>query len=272
MISALSTYPRRLAHRRLAGRRAQARYLELRGVWLRNRRRQFAILGLILAALAAAATVYDEMWFGRLGVVTGGAWGGVTAIWFALRNSPPGFVENWQQGSWGEQSTADELAQLPRAAWVPIHDLPDGHGNLDHVVLGPGGVFLLDSKRYAGSIRVDGDDLVVTNELDPRVSYRDTGRLSRARGQAAGLNARLRGRSGLSPWVEPVVVIWGTFPARVHKGNGVTVVHGRELVAWLKLRPARGANVLALAEHLQPGRHRRTGPGDTDGSVMATHR
>jgi hypothetical protein len=80
-----------------------------------------------------------------------------------------------------------------------VHDLRDGRGNVDHVVLGPAGVFLLDSKRWAGTISVDGDDLSVTNELDPADSYRDRGRLAIARGQAARLNAEIRARSGQSP-------------------------------------------------------------------------
>jgi hypothetical protein len=196
--------------------------------------------------------------FGRIGFVAGMCCGATGALWFAVRDSPPGFVGHWQQGAWGEQFTADELAQLPHPAWEPVHDLRDGRGNVDHVVLGPAGVFLLDSKKWAGTIVVDGDDLVVTNELDPADSYRDPGRLAIARGQAARLNAEIRARSGQSPWVEPVIVIWGTFPARVHAGRGVTVVHGRELVGWLLTKPARGTNAVILAQHLRPGRHRGT--------------
>jgi hypothetical protein len=259
IIKVLAGYPRRLAHRRLAGRRAQARYAELRKIWLRNRRGRFGVLGLALAALAAAMTAFDVWWFRRAGVLTGFAWGSCAAIWFALRNSPPGFVDHWQQGAWGEQFTADELAQLPSPAWVPIHDLPDGRGNLDHVVLGPAGVFVLDTKKREGTVRVEGDDLVVTNELDPTVSYREQGLLRCARGQAARLHDLVEERNGRAPWVQAVVVIWGTFPDRVHVGNKVTVVHGRELVTWLLSQPPRGVDVLAFADHLQAERHRGFG-------------
>jgi len=147
-------------------------------------------------------------------------------------------------------------ASSPRA--LPIHDLADGRGNLDHLLLGPAGVFVLDTKKREGTVCVDGDDLVVTNELDPTVSYREQGLLRAARGQAARLHDLVQERNGRAPWVQPIVVIWGTFPARVHLGKGVTVVHGRELVNWLRSQPHRGVDVLALAEHLQPGRHRRS--------------
>jgi hypothetical protein len=262
IISTLAGYPRRLAHRRLAGRRARARYVELRKVWLRNRRGRFLVLGLGLAVVAAAITAFDTWWFGRPGILTGAAWGSCSAVWFALRNTPPGFVEHWQKGAWGEQFTADELAQLPSQAWVPIHDLADGRGNLDHVLLGPAGVFVLDTKKREGTVRIDGDDLVVNNELDPTVSSREQGVLRSARGQAARLHDLVEERNGRAPWVQAVVVIWGTFPARVHVGNKVTVVHGRELLNWLRSQPERGVDVLALAAHLQPGRHRRSPRAD----------
>ena len=70
-------------------------------------------------------------------------------------------------------------------ARVAVHDLRDGNGNVDHVLFGPAGVFLLDSKKYAGTLRVDGDEIVVTNELDPSVTYRDRSMLRAVRGQAA---------------------------------------------------------------------------------------
>ena len=254
---AVVAYRRRVVQRRLAGRRAKARYVHLRHVWLRKRRRVFVLIGAILVLVAAAGSAYDRWWTGRFGFISGMCWGVAGMAWFALRHSPPGFVDNWQQGAWGEEFTANELAQLPHPEWEAVHDLRDGNGNVDHVLFGPAGVFLLDSKKYAGTLRVDGDEIVVTNELDPSVAYRDRSMLRAVRGQAARLNAELRARSGRSAWVEALVVVWGDFPERIHVGDRVTVIHGRELVGWLKTRPQRGATASELAEHLRPGRHRR---------------
>jgi Nuclease-related domain len=33
--------------------------------------------------------------------------------------------------------------------------LPNSKANLDHLVIGPGGVFMIDSKRYRGRLRLD---------------------------------------------------------------------------------------------------------------------
>jgi hypothetical protein len=224
---------------------------------IRNPIKVFVLIGAILVGVAVAGSAYDRWWSGRFGFISGVCWGVAGMAWFALRHSPPGFVDNWQQGAWGEEFTAAELAQLPHPEWEAVHDLRDGNGNVDHVLLGPAGVFLLDSKKYTGTMRIDGDEIVVTNELDPSVSCRDRSMLRGVRAQAARLNAELRARSGRSAWVEAVVAVWGEFPERIHSGDRVTVVHGRELVGWLKTRPPRGANTVALVEHLRPGRHRR---------------
>jgi hypothetical protein len=60
----------------------------------------------------------------------------------------------WQRGSVGERRTARLLARLARDGYVSFHDLavPGSRANLDHLVLGPTGVFVVDSKQYTGRV------------------------------------------------------------------------------------------------------------------------
>src|SRR3954454_21782555 len=51
----------------------------------------------------------------------------------------------WFWGHLGERWTGEELERLGDE-WLIAHDIPREHGNWDHVVVGPPGVFLLDSK------------------------------------------------------------------------------------------------------------------------------
>jgi len=90
-------------------------------------------LGLVVAVLAAMAT----------------AWG--------LRFKPSPDAVAWRQGAAGERRTARLLAPLERHGWAILHDLavPGSRANLDHLVIGPGGVFVLDSKQYRGRLRLD---------------------------------------------------------------------------------------------------------------------
>jgi hypothetical protein len=49
------------------------------------------------------------------------------------------------------------LARLERQRWAVLHDLavPGSRANLDHLVIGPGGVFVIDSKQYRGRLQLD---------------------------------------------------------------------------------------------------------------------
>lgn len=116
-----------------------------------------------------------------------------------------------------------------------LHDLPGDRGNLDHVVVGPGGVFLLDSKRWMGSTTVNGDIATVRRVEDPDLSYRFGG-VGHLKGLAFDVHDRLRTESGLNRWVAPVIVIWGAFPQRV-AGETCKFVHGEELANWLEQQP-----------------------------------
>ena len=66
-------------------------------------------------------------------------------------------AERWERGAEGERRTADVLARLPQA-WVTRHDLPwPGRqlANVDHVCVGPTGIFVIDTKNWSGSARLD---------------------------------------------------------------------------------------------------------------------
>jgi len=61
----------------------------------------------------------------------------------------------------GEQATARALAELP-TGWVVIHDAswPGRRlANIDHVAVGPSGIFAIDSRDWSGRITI-GDDLL----------------------------------------------------------------------------------------------------------------
>jgi hypothetical protein len=90
-------------------------------------------LGLVVAALAVAAA----------------GWG--------LRFQPSPDAIAWRRGAAGERRTAQLLGQLERHGWAVLHDLavPRSRANLDHLVIGPGGVFVIDSKQYRGRLHLD---------------------------------------------------------------------------------------------------------------------
>jgi hypothetical protein len=71
-------------------------------------------------------------------------------------------ADRYERGAQGEEATAEALADLPAGEWTVIHDVAwPGRklANIDHVVVGPSGVFVIDTKNWSGEITVDDDVL-----------------------------------------------------------------------------------------------------------------
>lgn len=69
---------------------------------------------------------------------------------------------NFLKGATGEQVVAKKIDDLPDGFCV-IHDLSTPFGNLDHVVIGPTGVFVLETKNWKGVIAPDGRGGILHN-------------------------------------------------------------------------------------------------------------
>ena len=68
--------------------------------------------------------------------------------------SEPKF-DRWLRGAQGEESVGAIIDGLAGEGWLTIHDISLGRGNVDHVLVGPGGVFAVETKANRGRIRVD---------------------------------------------------------------------------------------------------------------------
>jgi hypothetical protein len=74
-----------------------------------------------------------------------------------MRFRPSPDAVAWRRGATGERRTARLLSQLERHGWAILHDLavPGSRANIDHLVIGPAGVFVIDSKQYRGRLQLD---------------------------------------------------------------------------------------------------------------------
>jgi hypothetical protein len=71
-------------------------------------------------------------------------------------------LERWRKGVTGEVGVGLVLDQLPKDFRV-IRDVATPAGNIDHVVVGPTGVFLLDTKDWRGTVAGDGNGELTLN-------------------------------------------------------------------------------------------------------------
>lgn len=66
------------------------------------------------------------------------------------------YAEHWEKGADGESQTAAQLGRLG-PDWICSHDLrwPGRRlANIDHIAIGPGGIFVIDSKNWSGTLTV----------------------------------------------------------------------------------------------------------------------
>jgi Nuclease-related domain len=126
-------------------------------------------------------------------------------------------VERRDRGASGEEHVGALLEQLRGDGFRVIHDASLGHGNVDHILIGPPGVYTIETKSHPGPIHVG------------RVHGAT---LSQARAQSAALERA----TGLH--AEPLIVYsraWVDKPAARRKG--VRVIPARLLVGYLAKQP-----------------------------------
>ncbi|MDY9924363.1 nuclease-related domain-containing protein [Methanobacterium sp.] len=65
---------------------------------------------------------------------------------------------SWQKGNEGEIIVADYLNTLPEDFFI-FNDvkLPGNVGNIDHIVIGPTGIYVVETKNYSGKYRIKGN-------------------------------------------------------------------------------------------------------------------
>jgi Nuclease-related domain len=126
-----------------AGKHAYSRALELSG-----RLAAVGCGGLLVICVA---------WFG----FGGRGWGlilielvAISAMWMAHRHYSPQ-IDAWFQGARGEKRIGRILDGLSKDGWHTLHDISLGRGNVDHVVVGPGGIFTIETKSRLRPIRVE---------------------------------------------------------------------------------------------------------------------
>jgi hypothetical protein len=86
-------------------------------------------------------------------------------VGWRLRFRPSTQARAWRRGAHGERQTARLLDRLGRDGYQVFHDLamPGSSANIDHLVVGPSGVFVIDSKQWTGQVQQSADGLIWHN-------------------------------------------------------------------------------------------------------------
>lgn len=108
----------------------------------------------------------------------------------------------YRKGAEGEGLTADALSTLPNTFSV-FHDLthPSIGGNIDHIVVGPTGVFALETKNWRGMVTLSGSGTIT---IDGQHDKTKDGKA--ILGRAFTLNKKIEALSNISTFVQAVMV------------------------------------------------------------------
>ncbi len=227
--SALAEYRRALALYRLLTRRRRRGQIAAAGAL-------GALTGLMAFVYVAGVSHAAER-TGRL--ATGIALLAATGTAAALAHRwtrPPQPIEAWRRGAAGERRVASWLERLVPLGYTVLYDraLPGTGANVDALVIGPPGVFLIDAKNYRAPLRVGRDGQVYAGRLHLGPTCA-TVRFEA--GRTAGALAAQLG-AGWSVAVQPVLALAGPRPPRRLAVEGIPAVAARRLAGYLTSRPA----------------------------------
>ncbi|MCD1144550.1 NERD domain-containing protein [Kocuria sp. LUK] len=155
--------------------------------------------------------------------------------WGRLTGADPLSAESrpWVRGAEGELWVGELLDRLG-PEWTVLHSVPVGVGasDIDHVLVGPAGVFTLNTKHHAGQDVWLGEHLLM-------VAGQRTHHLRHARHEAARAAKRLGAAVGEPVHVTPVIVLVAPKELTVRQRPAdVQVLTDQRLLRWLRRRRA----------------------------------
>ena len=140
-------------------------------------------------------------------------------------------TEAWRIGAEGERLTARTLQNLP-ASYRVLHDLPmpRSKANIDHVVVGPTGVFTVETKNYKNGVKIKRGRVYSSGRKLPGV-------VDQARRQASAVAAKTGATVTPIVCVHGGVTVEGMFQKPVV--DGVRFCCGRRLAKTVAGHPTQ---------------------------------
>jgi hypothetical protein len=136
---------------------------------------------------------------GKLGDRLGG-------VILALTDEPQP-TRAWAQGARGEEELAESLARVPGVRVLHDRRVPGTPANIDHLVVAPAGVFVVDAKAHQGMVRIRDRGGFFRTDLRLYVGHQDWSELADGMGwQVAAVERELRSAAlEVMPPISPVL-------------------------------------------------------------------
>ncbi|GAB7104477.1 NERD domain-containing protein [Streptomyces phaeofaciens JCM 4814] len=167
----------------------------------------------------------------------------------------PSEWDSWRKGLAGEKRVGAELNRLARHGWRVLHSIPLADKvDVDHLLIGPGGVFSINTKHHHKRAVWVGDDSVKVDHGKPAPYVR------KSRAEATRVVRVLERYCGFPVPVEPVLVFVGVTDLKVVATQlSVRVYQERQVAALAPLSgvltPEQVEQVYSVARHRQAWSH-----------------
>ena len=187
---------------------------------------------LLVGAVEAVAGFGGWRRFPELGVVA--AVGALAyMLWIVFRVRPQ--MRALRLGHEGERAVGQFLEGLRAAGYRVFHDIPGDGFNVDHVLIGPTGVYTIETKTWSlpargrPTIDFDGESLRIAGK------NLDSNPVHQARAQASWLGELLAESTRRKYPIQPVVLLPGWYIRKTKRiGRAVWVLNPRALPAFLR--------------------------------------
>ncbi|MEV4073470.1 nuclease-related domain-containing protein [Nonomuraea fuscirosea] len=186
----------------------------------------------LLVAVAAGLVVGFLVRDWRVGVTAGVIAAVLEAVYRARSNSS---VPAWRRSSVAERRTEAQLRKLERSGYRTLHAraIPGSEAQIDHLVVGPTGVYAVDSEKWDRRlpVRVQMGKKLFHGPFDMKP------RLTEAKWEASQASELISESFGREIAVVPSLAIYGPpVPWKIMTIRGVDVYQGDRARKWITKR------------------------------------
>ncbi len=214
--------------RRLPGQSLREQKERLTDNWLIPFYFSTAFLWFLWLAMSYQARVHrppqPKFYLGMAIVATG-----ITAIKFGRLW---GEFRNLNRGERGELIVAEQLEELRAQGFRCFHDIVRDGFNIDHVVVGPPGVFAVETKFRSGFGEIEfrnGQGVFIGGRAEEHDS------LKQARGAARAMHDLIRQDAGLEVFVKPLVVFVGEWKIKnIWRNTDIRVITAQDVARYFE--------------------------------------
>ena len=153
-----------------------------------------------------------------------------------------------ERGAKAEETVASILGNL-EGDYALLHDVDTGYGDIDHIILSKEhGVFLIETKSHHGDVTASNGKLFINNQL-PEKDF-----ISQTLRNMMWLKKRIKERTGLDVWIQPVIVFTNAFVREWNPIKGNLLRNKKYLIETIVKAKSNYSHMERLWVHYHEGK------------------